>query len=215
MKQCTIIIPDAGPFNSLWVADQLHLLLKLDMWLIVVDAVYDELTSDLHYPKDRAVKQLIDQNQPPFQIEITEIGQQEREKRRNGRKLKRNAGELAIVDFMSSDDGLRKYLGPGEPVIILFEDAGIRIFNKPPNLHLLSTVGLLRGLEHLGVIESANIIIHEMIHPSKPDRRPADARVFTDLPNGTDEPAIIGSAWWPMKGHVISHDVYPTTTTTT
>src|SRR3546814_697476 len=124
------------------------------MRLVVVDAVYDELTSDLSYPKDRAVKAFIDGNQPPFIIENTEIGEQEREKRRAGKKLKKNAGELAIVDFMSSDDGLRKYVSVGEPVVILFEDTGIRVFNKPPNLHLLSTVGLLRGLERVGVIRS-------------------------------------------------------------
>ena len=46
MKRCIVIIPDAGPFNSLWVADRLDLLLALDMRLVVVDAVYDELTSD-------------------------------------------------------------------------------------------------------------------------------------------------------------------------
>lgn len=114
MKRCTVIIPDAGPFNSLWVADRLELLLALDMRLVVVDAVYDELTSDLSYPKDRAVKAIIDRNQPPFSIESTEIGEQERDKRRTGKKLKKNAGELAMVDFMSSDDGLRKYLGIGE-----------------------------------------------------------------------------------------------------
>ncbi len=50
MKRCTVIIPDAGPFNSLWVADRLGLLLTLDMRLVVVDAVYDELTGDLSYP---------------------------------------------------------------------------------------------------------------------------------------------------------------------
>lgn len=197
MKRCTVIIPDAGPFNSLWVADRLDLLLALDMRLVVIDAVYDELTSDLSYPKDRAVKAFIDGNQPPFVVESTEIGEQEREKRRTGKKLKKNAGELAIVDFMSSDDGLRKYVGVGEPVAILFEDAGVRIFNKPPNLHLLSTVGLLRGLERVGVIPSADAVIHEMTHPSNPDRRPADTRVLTDLPDGVDDPAAIGSTWVP------------------
>jgi hypothetical protein len=197
VKRCTVIIPDAGPFNSLWVADRLDLLLALDMRLVVVDAVYDELTSDLSYPKDRAVKAFIDSNQPPFVIENTEIGEQEREKRRTGKKLKKNAGELAIVDFMSSDDGLRKYVSVGDPVAILFEDAGVRVFNKPPNLHLLSTVGLLRGLERVGVIPSADAVIYEMTHPSKPDRRPADTRVFTDLPDGVDDPAAIGSAWQP------------------
>ena len=162
MKRCIVIIPDAGPFNSLWVADRLELLLALDMRLVVVDAVYDELTSDLSYPKDRAVKAFIDANQPPFIIENTEIGEQEREKRRTGRKLKKNAGELAIVDFMSSDDGLRKYVALGDPVALLFEDAGVRVINKPPNLHLISTVGMLRGLERVGVIPSADAIIYEM-----------------------------------------------------
>ena len=179
------------------MADQLGLLLTLDMRLVVVDAVYDELTGDLSYPKDRALKAFIDGNQPPFIIENTEIGEQEREKRRTGKKIKKNAGELAIVDFMSSDDGLRKYVSVGDPVVILFEDAGIRVFNKPPNLHLLSTVGLLRGLERVGVIPSADAVIYEMTHPSKPDRRPADTRVFTDLPDGVDDPAAFGSTLQP------------------
>ncbi|WP_269430458.1 hypothetical protein [Pseudorhodobacter ferrugineus] len=41
MNRCTVIIPDAGPFNGLWVADRLELLraLALDMRLVVVDAV--------------------------------------------------------------------------------------------------------------------------------------------------------------------------------
>ena len=199
MKRCIVIIPDAGPFNSLWVADRLDLLLALDMRLVVVDAVYDELTSNLSYPKDRAVKAFIDGNQPPFIVENTEIGEQEREKRRAGRKLKKNAGELAIVDFMSSEDGLSKYVALGDPVALLFEDAGVRVFNKPPNLHLISTVGMLRGLERVGVIPSADAIIYEMTHPTKPDRRPTDARRFTDLPDGVDDPAAVGSRWVPSE----------------
>ena len=121
MSRCTVIIPDAGPLNSLWVADRLDLLLRLDMRLIVIDAVYDELTSDPSYPKDRDVKAFIDGNRPPFVIETTEIGRLEREKRASGLKLRRNAGELAIVDFMSSEDGLPKYVAVGDPVAILFE----------------------------------------------------------------------------------------------
>lgn len=197
MRRCTLIIPDSGPFNSLWVADRLSLLLALDMPLVVVDAVYDELTSDPSYRKDREVKTFIDGNQPPFTIENSDIGQEQRRKRQRGERLKKNAGELAIVDFLSSDEGLRKYLRPGDPVALLFEDAGIRVFNKPPHLHLLSTVGLLRGLERVGVVASADEIIHEMTHPTKPGRRPSDSRAFTDLPEGIDDPAAIGSTWTP------------------
>jgi hypothetical protein len=36
-----------------------------------------------------------------------------------------------------------------------------------------------------------------MTHPSKPDRRPADARALVDLPAGIDDPAAIGSDWTP------------------
>lgn len=195
MRRCTLILPDAGPINSLWVADRLELLLEVDMKIVVVDAVYDELTSDLSYLKDREVKNFIDSNRPPFIIEPTDIGKAEREKRSLGQKLKKNAGELAMVDFISSDDGIGRYLEANEPVAILFEDAGLRVFNKPPNLHLISTVGFLRGLEDVGIIASADEVIEEMLHPSKPGRRPYDARKLTDLPDGTDEAAAIGSSW--------------------
>lgn len=197
MKRCKLVIPDAGPLNSLWVADQLPLLLVLDMPIVLLDVVYDEATSDTTYLKDREVKAFIDGNQPPFCIEETDTGRQEREKRRNGLKVKKNAGEIAIADFMSAEDGLRKHLSPEEPVLVLFEDSGLRVFNKPPHLHLLSTVALLRGLEKLGFITSADEIIHCMTHPVRPDRRPSDSRTFSDLPAGVDEPAAIGSAWEP------------------
>ncbi len=197
MRRCTIILPDAGPINSLWVAGRLDLLLELDMQIVIVDAVYDELTSDLSYLKDAEVKDFIDGNSPPFLIERTDIGEDERQKRRLGQKLKKNAGELAMVDFVSDEGGLERYLKANEPVAILFEDAGLRVFNRPPNLHLISTVGLLRGLENLGIIASADEVIEEMLHPTKPGRRLEDARRFTDLPDGVDEPAAIGSSWKP------------------
>lgn len=178
MKRCTVVIPDAGPFISLWVADRLDLLLALDMRLVLVDAVYDELTSDLSCPKDKAVKDFIDSNQPPFVIETTEIGEMARARRSAGGKPKKNACELAIFDFMSSEDGLRSYVDAGEPVFVLYQDADMRIFNKPPHLHLLSTAGLLRGLERIGVISSADEVLHDMTHPNKPDRRPPGRRNF-------------------------------------
>ncbi|TFF22936.1 hypothetical protein E3C22_10815 [Jiella endophytica] len=197
MKRCTLVMADAGPFNSLWVAGRLDLLLALDMRVVVVDAVYDELTSDPVYLKDREVKAFIDNNRPPFLIEPTDIGQMEREKRARGGKLKRNAGELAMVDFMTSDNGLPSYTAAGDPVAILFEDAGIRVINKPPNLHLLSTIGMLYGLERVGIIPSAEDIVREMTHPTLPGRKLSDARKFTDLPEGIDDPAAIGSSWTP------------------
>lgn len=199
MKRCTIVMADAGPFNSLWVAGRLDILLCLDMRIVVVDAVYDEMTSDQAYLKDREVKAFIDTNQPPFIVETTDIGTMERTKRAEGAKLKKNAGELAIIDFMSSEDGLPAYVAAGDPVAILFEDSGFRVINRPPNLHLISTIGMLHGLERVGVIESAEEIVRAMTHPTLPGRTASDARKFTDLPDGIDEPAQIGSAFGPSS----------------
>ncbi len=197
MKRCVLVIPDAGPLNSLWVADQLDLLLALDMPVVVVDAVYDEVTSDLSYPKDAEVKAFIDSNSPPFIIGRTDIGAYERERVKAGKPRKRNVGELAMMDFISDSGGVRRYLNSNEPLLILYEDRGLRVFQKPPNMHLLSTVGLLRGMEKVGVVQSADAVIREMTNPTKPNRRPQDRRVFRDLPDGIDEQALIGSDWTP------------------
>ena len=197
MKRCVLVIPDAGPLNSLWVADRLDLLLRLNMPIVVVDAVYDEVTSDLSYPKDAAVKAFIDGHSPPFVIEQTDVGAYERERRQAGQPPKRNIGELAMMDFISDAGGVRWYLESSDPLLVLFEDRGLRVFRKPPNMHLLSTVGLLRGMEKAGVIRSADAVIQDMTNPTKSDRRPQDRRAFADLPAGIDEPADIGSQWSP------------------
>ena len=197
MKRCVLVIPDAGPLNSLWVADELDLLLRLDMPIVILDAVYDEVTSDPSYPKDAAVKEFIDSNRPPCVIEETYIGTHERERRQAGKPGRRNIGELAMMDFISDDGGVRRYLESNDPLLVLYEDRGLRVFQKPPNMHLLSTVGLLRGLERVGVIRSAGAVIDEMTNPTKPGRRPQDRRAFRDLPDGVDEPAEIGSDWTP------------------
>lgn len=194
-KRCVLVVPDAGPFNSLWVAGRLDLLLSLDMPVVVVDAVYDEMTGDPEgYLKDREVKQFIDGNPDVFRIEQTDVGELQRMRRAAGRKPKPNAGEVAISDFMS--DGLQRYVALGDPVLILFEDSdipGVRFLRKPPNVHLLSTVGLLRGLERVGVIPSADTILQAMLNPPDPRLR----RVLKDMPDGMDEPALIGSTWTP------------------
>ncbi len=195
MKRCVLAIPDAGPLNSLWVANRLDLLLRLDMPIAVVDAVYDEVTSDPNYRKDSEVKAFIDSNRPPFAIEQTDIGAYERARRKAGKPRKRNIGELAMMDFISDEGGVRRHLDSSDPLLVLYEDQGLRVFRKPPNMHLLSTVGLLRGMEKVGLIRCADAVLTEMTNPTQPGRRSRDRRAFPDLPNGVDEPAAIGSVW--------------------
>lgn len=196
MKRCTLVVPDSGPLNSLWVANQLDLLIQLDMKIVIVDAVYDEVTRDTTYVKDREVKAFINSHMPPFVVEATEYGQFVRQRRAAGSAVKKGSGEAAIAEFMASDAGLRAHLATSEPVLLLYEDRDVRVINRPPNLHLLSTVGLLRGLERVGVIQSADKIIYAMTHPGGNSSAP-QARKFTDLPDGADEAAAIGSSWEP------------------
>jgi DDE domain len=66
------------------------------------------------------------------------------------KRFRRAKVTIAGIELLHRIHGLRKYVKPGEPVALLFEDAGIRVFNRPPNLHLISTVGMLRGLERGG-----------------------------------------------------------------
>ncbi len=199
VKRCTLVIPDSGPINSLWVAEALPLLLQLEMRIVLLDAIYDELTSDpLGYAKDREVKAFIEQHQPPFVLVATEKGRNERERVRHGLPRSKNAGDIAITEFMTAEDGLAQWLAPGEPVLILFEDTDIprvRFFRKPSHLHLLSTVGMLRGMERAKIITSADAVIHAMIHPADATRA---GRRFTDLPDGVDDAAAIGSVWTPQ-----------------
>ena len=101
MKRCVLVIPDAGRLNSLWVAGRyLDILLRLDMPIVLVDAIYEEVTGDPAYPKDAEVKAFID-SKPPNIRDRTNLlyGAYERERRFSGEPGKRNAVELAMMDF--------------------------------------------------------------------------------------------------------------------
>lgn len=90
MKRCTLVIPDAEPFNSLWVADELGLLPALDMPILVIDAVHDERTGDPRYRKDREVRDFIADHQPPLVRVDTEFRQFAWARRARSEKPKRN-----------------------------------------------------------------------------------------------------------------------------
>ena len=120
-----LVVPDAGPLNSLWVvnslwvADRLDVLLLLDMPIVIVDAVYEEVTSDPSYLKDAEVKAFIHDNSPPFVVESTFVGTLERQRRQPGTPRRRNIGELAMMDFISAEGGVQRYLETGDPVLVL------------------------------------------------------------------------------------------------
>ena len=190
--RCVLLIPDSGPLNSLWTAGRLELLTTLDMPIVMVDEIYAEVTGDLSYPKDREVKAFLDGlNGKGLTVEETFVGNAARAAREAGTfESGRGLGDAAVVEFMAN--GVQKYTANGAPVLLLFEDAdfrNVRFLRKPDNLHLLSTVAMLRGLERSGIIASADDVIKAMTNPESPKR----ARAFNDLPDGYEEEAFGGS----------------------
>lgn len=194
--RCVLLIPDSGPLNSLWTAGRLELLTTLDMPIVMVDEIYAEVTGDLSYPKDREVKAFLEGlNGKGLTVEETFVGNAARAAREAGTfESGRGLGDAAVAEFMAN--GVQKYTTNGAPVLLLFEDAdfrNVRFLRKPDNLHLLSTVAMLRGLERSGIIASADDVIKAMTNPEPPKR----ARAFNDLPDGYEEEALGGSHWEP------------------
>jgi hypothetical protein len=194
VNRCKLIIPDAGPLNSFYVADALDLLLLPRLQIVIVDAVYDEVTSDLSYPKDRGIKDFVDRHLgTEIIIEETFIGKIAREMREKGTfETKENIGEQAIVGFMSST--IKKYVSDGQPYVLLYEDSDILRMPKPDFAHLVSTVAFLRRLEGAGLIVSADDVIYAMEHPRF---HGVKGRVLNDQPDGTEIEAQGGSGFCP------------------
>ena len=70
-----------------------------------------------------------------------------------------------------------RHLRSGAPLLVLSERIrSLCLFGEPPNLRLLSTAGLLRGLERAGVIPSADEVLRDMLHPA----RKSETRPFRD-----------------------------------
>ena len=163
MKRCVLLIPDASPLNSLWVIDRLDLLLHLDLPIVMVDAVYAELTSDLDFQKDRDMKAFVETHSPPFIIEETLLWADEQRRRKEGGKRLDNIGELAMMEFANDTSRIQKYTNfDNDPLLILFEDRSLIVVGNRSNIHLLSTVAFLRGMERQGFVHSASDLIEEM-----------------------------------------------------
>lgn len=188
-KRCVLVIPDSGPFITLEKVNALHLLLKLKMPIIVIDAVYYELIINPDkYDSDRHIRDFIKQHAVR---QKTEIGEMLLEKQLSGEStLNKHMGEAAIAEFLNND---LENIAADNPVLLLFEDhkmlrSGLLTF--PSNVHLVSTIGLLHGLEEAGIILNAEDIIKKATEPPR-------GRCFPDLPEGTDIETSFGSRWKP------------------
>ncbi len=167
-RRATLLIAEEAPLWSLRAAGRLDLLLRLGMepapdgepGVLVLDGVLDAVSGDA------TIGAFIEAHGPPFAVEKTWAGEIA-DRRRAGEPSKSNAADVALADFLTAGGGIDRYLRSGDPFLVLCDRIrGLRLFGAPPNLHLLSTAGLLGGLEKAGVIPSADKVLRDMLRPA-------------------------------------------------
>ncbi len=169
MGRATLLVAGEAPLWSLRAAGRLDLLAGLGMepapgpdpGVLVLDGVLDAVAHDAE------IGAFIEAHSPPFAVEKTYAGDIARRRRRAGEPPKTNAADVALADFLTAGGGIDRYLRSGDPFLVLCDRIrGLRLFGAPPNLHLLSTAGLLGGLEKAGVIPSADKVLRDMLRPA-------------------------------------------------
>ncbi len=156
-RRVVLVIPDAGPLISLGRADALDLLLRLDLPIYIVDQVRHEATRDsLRFPDANRINDFIRDNQSVVHEFATEVGRMAAAARESGERARqRGLGEAAIAEFLARLDEV--VAAPDDPVMLLFEDSDLRRsrFVLPQNVHVVSTMALLLGMQERGLIQSA------------------------------------------------------------
>jgi hypothetical protein len=153
-----LLIPDAVPLISLSRAGQLGVLLKLGCPIYIVDHVRYEVTHDKRFPDAARIETFIRDNHGAVHEFRTAVGTAAAIRREAGETQQPGQGEAAIAEFINRIDEITS--NPDAPALLLFEDSDIRKsrFILPSNIHVVSTWGLLRGLERRGAIRSADDI---------------------------------------------------------
>ncbi len=147
-----ILLPDAGPLNTLAYADALDLLFKPGWTVNLVDMVHCEVIRN-HTPTSRRIAQWVEQHKPLL-LNTTIFQRYKQALEAGGLAPKRaNLGELAIQEAMNGF----ALVSPPATGIFLFEDHKIArtSFLLPDNCRKISTRAFLLFLEQKGWLESA------------------------------------------------------------
>jgi hypothetical protein len=202
MRQGKIILPDASPLFSLVGIDALDLLLKPDMRVVVTDYVEWEATRNGSPTANRIAKWIADSEL--VEVVGTEVGADRIRKDKAGIfDRRRDVGEDSIFEAVKND-----YVAPG-PYVFLFEDekmlrqgAGMTYFDKYP-VHLITTYGLLVGLERRGLIPDADAVfagIRGFGAPLVPSQTPGRPNVRKTLIDRAHRDEVgEDTSWLPEK----------------
>ena len=189
-KHVVLVIPDSGPLISLSLGDHLDLLLNLEIPIFIVDEVFRECTHDLSRPGAKSIFEFVTHHPEWVHIAQTFVGEMAERVRKEGRMPGRGLGEAAIAEFFANID---RFIDPKKPVLIVFEDNDVERITAVVrgNAHLLSTWGLLKGMERSSVIGSAEQVWADI---EKNGRAPHKIDIDREAPK-----TYGGSRWVPKK----------------
>lgn len=183
-----LVIPDAGPLISLAKADALALLLQLRLPIVLVDQVLFEVTRAKSFEDARRIDAFVRDNPEWVSVFQTEVGFAAAARRAAGGFVRqRGQGEAAIAEFLVRLDEVTG--DPESPVLMVYEDSDIRksVFVLPETVPLVSTKGLLLGLERRGHIPSAEAVWQAIVSAGR-----GPSPVLVDRPGRT----AAGDTWW-------------------
>ena len=150
-----IVIPDAGPINTLAAAGLLNLLLAPpNTEVMVIQNVLNEILT--RAPEFQA---LIENNRARIKIVATSVCVDDAKKRAIGEPVGKGRGDLAIADFILNfiDDAIGN-----APALVIFEDKRLGRLREleqfSENTHFITTAAYLRKLEVEGVIGSFDAV---------------------------------------------------------
>lgn len=189
-----IVIPDAGPINTLAAAGLLDLfLVPKNSEVMVIKSVLNEIL--VRAPEFR---DFMERNPTRVKIICTSVCEDDSKKLSRGEPIGKGRGDLAIADFILNfiDESFGNV-----PALVIFEDkklGRLRDLDQfSEHTHFITTAAYLRKLEIEGVISSFEDIWNQIV-AKKSSSDPAIRRVPN--PVEVDAPARSGSSIFRHRG---------------
>ena len=193
-KLIKIVIPDAGPINTLAVAGLLDLLLAPpNSEVMVIQSVLNEIL--VRAPE---FQEFLDKNPTRIKKISTSVCKDDAEKLSRGDPIGKGRGDLAIADFILNfiDESVGN-----APALVIFEDKKLGRLRDleqfSENTHFITTAAYLRKLEIEGLIGSFAEIWNQIVQKNKS----SDPAIHREPnPMEIDAPARLGSSIFRPRG---------------
>ncbi len=186
-KRIKIVIPDAGPINTLAAAGLLELLIAPpNVDIIVISSVLNEIV--VRAPEFREFTEKHKDRVKPFS---TSVCRDDAAKLERGEAIGKGRGDLAIADFILNC--IDEVIG-NAPALVIYEDIKLGrlrdLQQYSENTHFITTAAYLRKLEREGIIPSFDNVWRQVVEKnSSPDprihREPNPAEVDTPSRSGS------------------------------